>query len=125
MQERILLTPKQVAVIHTLNERNVEATPTEVAVSALLSPTEVRGLLNKLEASGFVVAADSRSSDFREPSFELTTTGRLVGQALEGVVDANPVGSIVRLPRTLPRFLTWLSRNEPTYIEIVDEDKLS
>jgi DNA-binding MarR family transcriptional regulator len=121
MTHKYALTPRQIAVLRALNERLVEASPTEVAVSALLPPNEVRHTLSSLEQRALVNSWVPASGRTGEQVFVLTDEGQAVARALAHSKDVPPVGTVVRVPRALPSFLEWMSSRSPTYVEIVSD----
>ena len=121
MPERYALTPKQLHVLRALGERIVEASATEVAVSALLSPTDVRTTLATLEEQQLVTSWIPVSGRAGERLFALTEEGQGVIHALPDSDSIPAAGTIMRIPRALPGFLKWMSRKSPTFVQVAPE----
>lgn len=122
MVERYALTPNQVAALRALNERIVEASPPEIAVSARLLPNEARAALTGLEHLSLVNSWIPVTGRTGEQLFVLTDEGQTVCRALAELKGTLPAGTVVRLPRLFPSFVEWHSRRTPSYVEIVPDD---
>lgn len=118
MPERLSLTPTQLTVLRALNERIVESSPIEVAVSGRLLPNQARATLVSLEGMGLV---DSWPVAGRtgEQLYVSTPEGTSVYRTLERFKGTPPVGAIFRVsPNTFSAFLS----NQPSVlVEIAPE----
>lgn len=120
MAERFTLTPRQAVVLRSLGERIVEASATEVAVSTLLSLTEVRNALGELERLGLLNSwVPITGTAAPEQVFVLNDEGRAVVRALDPVKGTPVVGSVARLPHG--NLLGWLTGQRPKFVEIVSD----
>ena len=118
MAERYTRTPRQAVVLRALNERLVEASPTEIAVSGLLPLGEVKITLAALEQAGFVSSWPVESQAVEEV-FEMTNRGQAVVRALDPVKGTPSVGSVARLSQG--RLLGLFTGEKPKYVEIVSD----
>jgi hypothetical protein len=123
MSEHYTITPTEVAALRALNERIVEVSPAEVAVSARLLPNQARDALTALERSGLATSWHPVAGRTGEHLFVPTDTGRIVYRALAQFKDIPPTGTMVPLPSPYPTVCGLLSRDEsPSYVEIVIGD---
>ncbi len=118
MAERYTLTPRQAVVLRALNERVVEASPTEIAVSGLLPLGEVKTTLAALKQAGLVTSCPVESQAV-EDVYEMTFDGHAVVRALDPLKGTPSVGSMARLPHG--KLLGWLTGQRPKYVEIVSD----
>jgi DNA-binding MarR family transcriptional regulator len=117
--DKLALTPSQVAALRALGERDLEASPSEVAVSGLLLPNQASSALKALEAQGLVKSTVADTNRSKEQSFALSAEGRKVCRALAQVKGAPPVGTVVRLSRP---FAVFSKAKQPSSVEIVADD---
>jgi len=115
------LTPKQATILRSLGDRVIEASPTEVAVSALMSPAEVRSGLTKLAELG-LARQKKVTYSVDEPAFEISGDGRAVVRTLPPGKGSFPVGTVTRVAPRMPRILEWMTGTAPAYLEIVSDD---
>lgn len=122
MAQRYQITPSQVAALRALGERIVEASSTEVAVSALLLPNQARNALGALERLGLVNSWIPIAGRTGDHLYVLSGEGPLVHRVLAEYEGIPPVGTILRLPRAFPTFSGWISGQQSfSYVEIVPE----
>lgn len=119
-EQQYRLTPVQVTALRALAGGIVELSPTEVAVSGLLMPDDVRNALTDLERLGLVNSWIPATGATGESVYALTDEGQTVYRALDQFRGIPPAGSVVRIPRG---FATWFSRQTPSYVEVVPENQ--
>ncbi len=119
MAERYTLTPRQAVVLRALNERIVEASPTEIAVSGLLPLAEVKATLAALKQAK-LVSSWQVDSPAPEEVFEMTNQGQAIVRALDPVKGTPSVGSVARLSQG--RLMSLFTGEKPKYVEIVSDE---